>query len=204
MADYKAIKGWTIQTVSSDPSNITAGDIWYNSTLGKIRGAQLMSHFENMQTDFPDKIKEVRGKGLLTAFEMQNSPHLDGHHVSVELLKHGVYAKETHHSTVRIAPALTIKAWQIDNIAEETEGRARILFGWQLKLVAIVAFLWSLFQLWYASPLPFMVGFGVFIDVPARAIHLGFGLFLAFLLFPFHKKNRSKNCLLYTSPSPRD
>ena len=84
----------------------------------KIRGAQLMGHFENMQADFPDKIKEVRGKGLLTAFEMQNSPKLDGHHVSVELLKKGVYAKETHHSTVRIAPALTIEAWQIDNIAE--------------------------------------------------------------------------------------
>ena len=84
----------------------------------KIRGAQLMSHFEHMQKDFPDKIKEVRGKGLLTAFEMQNSPKLDGHLVSVELLKNGVYAKETHHSTVRIAPALTIEAWQIDNIAE--------------------------------------------------------------------------------------
>ncbi|MDP6852886.1 MAG: ornithine--oxo-acid transaminase [Candidatus Marinimicrobia bacterium] len=84
----------------------------------RIRGSQLMSHFENMQADFPDKIKEVRGKGLLTAFEMQNSPHLDGHHVSVELLKNGVYAKETHRSTVRIAPALTIEAWQIDNIAE--------------------------------------------------------------------------------------
>ncbi len=79
-----------------------------------------------------------------------------------------------------------------DNIAEETEGRARILFGWQLKLVACVAFIWSLFQLWYASPLPFILGFGVLIDVPARAIHLGFGLFLAFLLFPFYKKNRSK------------
>jgi len=85
-----------------------------------------------------------------------------------------------------------MKTNKTDNIADETEGRARILFGWQLKLVAIVAFIWSLFQLWYASPLPFMVGFGVFIDVPARAIHLGFGLFLAFLLFPFHKKNRSK------------
>ena len=84
----------------------------------KIRGAQLMNHFENMQIDFPDKIKEVRGSGLLTAFEMQDDPKLDGHHVSVELLKHGVYAKETHHSTVRIAPALTIEAWQIDNIAE--------------------------------------------------------------------------------------
>ncbi len=30
------------------------------------------------------------------------------------------------------------------------------------------------------------------IDVPARALHLGFGLFLVFLLFPFYKKNRSK------------
>ena len=85
-----------------------------------------------------------------------------------------------------------MKINKTDKIVEETEGRARILFGWQLKLVAFVAFIWSLFQLWYASPLPFMVGFGVFIDVPARAIHLGFGLFLAFLLFPFHKKNRSR------------
>ena len=75
-----------------------------------------------------------------------------------------------------------------NNIVEETEGRSRVLFGWQLKLVACVAFIWSLFQLWYASPLPFMVGFGVFIDVPARAIHLCFGLILAFLLFPFNKK----------------
>jgi len=84
----------------------------------KIRGGQLMSHFENMKSEFPDKIKEVRGRGLLTAFEMHDDPKLDGHQVSLELLKNGVYAKETHHSTVRIAPALTIEAWQIDNIAE--------------------------------------------------------------------------------------
>ena len=85
-----------------------------------------------------------------------------------------------------------MKIKKVDKIVEETEGRARILSGGQLKFVAVVAFLWSLFQLWYASPLPFIVGFGVFIDVPARAIHLGFGLFLAFLLFPLLKKNRSK------------
>ena len=84
----------------------------------KIRGAQLMSHFENMKNEFPDKIKEVRGLGLLTAFEMYDDPKLDGHQISLELLKNGVYAKETHHSTVRIAPALTIETWQIDNIAE--------------------------------------------------------------------------------------
>ncbi len=84
----------------------------------RIRGAQLMSHFNDIKAEFPDKIKENRGKGLLTAFEMHDSPHLDGHTVSVELLNKGVYAKETHHSTVRVAPALTIEAWQVDNIAE--------------------------------------------------------------------------------------
>ena len=84
----------------------------------KIRGEQLMSHFKNIQNDFPNKIKEVRGKGLLTAFEMYDSKHLDGHTVSVELLNNGIYAKETHHSTVRIAPALTIKPEHIDQIAD--------------------------------------------------------------------------------------
>ncbi|MBC8256636.1 MAG: aminotransferase class III-fold pyridoxal phosphate-dependent enzyme [Candidatus Marinimicrobia bacterium] len=93
----------------------------------KIRGGQLMSHFENMKSEFPDKIKEVRGYGLLTAFEMHDDPKLDGHHVSLELLKNGVYAKETHHSTVRIAPALTVEAWQIDNIAEAIYNVVKLL-----------------------------------------------------------------------------
>ena len=66
--------------------------------------------------EFPDKIKEVRGKGLLTAFEMHDDPKLDGHAVSVGLLNQGVYAKETHHTTVRLAPALTINKNQIDSL----------------------------------------------------------------------------------------
>ena len=85
----------------------------------KIRGTQLMNHFENLKNDFPDKIKEVRGKGLLTAFEMHDSEKLDGHVVSMELLKNGIYAKETHHSTVRIAPALTVTEEHIDQLGEK-------------------------------------------------------------------------------------
>jgi len=84
----------------------------------RIRGSQLLQHFDDLKNEFPDKIKEIRGKGLLTAFEMHNDKHLDGHIVSMELMNRGVYAKETHHSTVRIAPALTIKSWQIDDLAE--------------------------------------------------------------------------------------
>ncbi|WP_287324166.1 TRAP transporter permease, partial [Mesorhizobium sp.] len=47
-----------------------------------------------------------------------------------------------------------------------------------------VAVAWSLFQLWYASPLPFVFGFGILNDTEARAIHLGFALFLTFLAYP--------------------
>ena len=72
----------------------------------------------NIQKEFPDKIKEIRGKGLLTAFEMYNERHLDGHAVSLGLLKNGVYAKETHHTTVRIAPALTITSDQVNILSD--------------------------------------------------------------------------------------
>ena len=88
------------------------------SENARKKGEHLMSHLESIRRDFPDKIKEVRGKGLLTAFEMYDSNHLDGHNVSVQLLNHGVYAKETHRTTVRLAPALTIKRSQIDQLSD--------------------------------------------------------------------------------------
>ena len=83
----------------------------------EIRGAQLMNNLKDIQSYYPDKIKEVRGKGLLTAFEMFDEKHLDGHKVSVGLMDRGVYAKETHHTTVRLAPALTIESEQIETLS---------------------------------------------------------------------------------------
>ena len=61
------------------------------------------------------------------------------------------------------------------------------LNGLHLKVVAAIAIIWSLFQLWYASPFPFIFNFGMFKGLPARAIHLGFALTLAFLIYPFAK-----------------
>jgi TRAP transporter 4TM/12TM fusion protein len=61
------------------------------------------------------------------------------------------------------------------------------LTGIHLKIVAAIAIIWSLFQLWYASPFPFIFNFGMFKGLPARAIHLGFALTLAFLIYPFAK-----------------
>ena len=49
---------------------------------------------------------------------------------------------------------------------------------------------WSLYQLWIASPLPFVLGVGVWNDTQTRAIHLGFAVLLAFLAFPMLKSER--------------
>ena len=40
---------------------------------------------------------------------------------------------------------------------DEESGIKKNLQGWNLKLAATVAITWSLFQLWYASPLPFIL-----------------------------------------------
>jgi TRAP transporter 4TM/12TM fusion protein len=63
----------------------------------------------------------------------------------------------------------------------------RKLKGNHLKVVAAIAIIWSLFQLWYASPFPFIFNIGMFKGLPARAIHLGFALTLAFLIYPISK-----------------
>ncbi|HWA38778.1 MAG TPA: TRAP transporter permease [Burkholderiales bacterium] len=59
------------------------------------------------------------------------------------------------------------------------------------KAIFAVAVAWSLFQLWYASPLPFELGWGLLNDTEARSLHLGVGLLLAFLCFPMAKSQRA-------------
>ncbi len=71
---------------------------------------------------------------------------------------------------------------QVDTGARHPGGvPGKVLFG--------VPVAWSLFQLWYASPLPFLFGFGVFNNTEARAIHLAFAIFLAFTAFPAFKRS---------------
>ena len=63
----------------------------------------------------------------------------------------------------------------------------RNLKGLQLKIVASIAILWTVFQLWIASPFPFIFNFGMINGLPARAIHLGFALTLTFLIYPISR-----------------
>ena len=76
---------------------------------------------------------------------------------------------------------------KIKSKIQEDLSPTRNLTGLHLKIVASIAIIWSLFQLWYASPFPFWFNFGMFKGLPARAIHLGFALLLAFLIFPYSR-----------------
>src|SRR5215212_4008892 len=75
-------------------------------------------------------------------------------------------------------------AADLERIVAESDLGGRRPQGFAAHLLFAVALAWSLFQLWYASPLPFMLGFGVFGDTEARAFHLCFALFLAFTCYP--------------------
>ncbi len=75
-------------------------------------------------------------------------------------------------------------AAELDQLVKEADLGGREPGGAVGQALAVVAALWSLFQLWYASPLPFVLGFGIFNDTEARAIHLAFAVFLAFCAYP--------------------
>ena len=73
-----------------------------------------------------------------------------------------------------------------DKISEDLSP-TRNLAGPHLKIVASIAILWTAFQLWIASPFPFIFNVGMVNGLPARAIHLGFALTLTFLIYPISR-----------------
>ena len=70
-----------------------------------------------------------------------------------------------------------------DMIAESDTG-ARAPTGIPAKVLFYVPLAWAVFQLWYASPLPFLMNFGVLNDTEARSIHLAFAIFLTYTAYP--------------------
>ena len=76
----------------------------------------------------------------------------------------------------------------MDIVAEADTG-ARSPSGIPAKILWFVPLAWAGFQLWLASPLPFMLRFGIFNSTEARSIHLAFAIFLAYLAFPALKRS---------------
>ncbi|WP_227268491.1 TRAP transporter permease [Roseobacter weihaiensis] len=73
---------------------------------------------------------------------------------------------------------------ELDALVASSDTGGRGATGPVGVFLTCVALCWSLFQLWIASPIPFMVGWGVFNDTESRSIHLAFAMFLAFAAFP--------------------
>jgi ornithine--oxo-acid transaminase len=105
-------------TFGGNPLACAAGDaaldILVNEELDR-NSTNLGKYFiEQLNGIKSDKIKEVRGKGLLIGVEINLKPDETVRPLCEELMKQGVLAKDTHERTIRFAPPLTITKDEID------------------------------------------------------------------------------------------
>ncbi len=79
---------------------------------------------------------------------------------------------------------------QLQEMIAESDTGARNPTGAIPKIILYyVPLVWTLFQLWYASPLPFIFNIFVLNDTEARSIHLAFAVFLSYTAYPTLKKS---------------
>ncbi|HEY8356024.1 MAG TPA: TRAP transporter fused permease subunit, partial [Ramlibacter sp.] len=77
----------------------------------------------------------------------------------------------------------------LQELVAQSDTGARKPRGATGTLIFGAALAWAAFQYWYASPLPFALGWGILNDTEARAVHLAFALFLAFLAWPASRRS---------------
>ncbi|MDC1287031.1 TRAP transporter permease [Gammaproteobacteria bacterium] len=82
---------------------------------------------------------------------------------------------------------------ELQEMIAATDTGARSPAGGVGKLIIATAFAWSVFQLWIASPLPYMDVFSSWLPVlnntDTRSIHLAFAVALAFMAYPALKSS---------------
>lgn len=92
---------------------VAAINVLRNEKLSE-RSAELGAYFKEKLESLPkDKIKEVRGKGLLLAIEFTEKAGKAKPYVYA-MKERGILAKQTHETTIRFAPPLIITKEQID------------------------------------------------------------------------------------------
>ncbi len=77
----------------------------------------------------------------------------------------------------------------LETMVAEADTGGRKPTGFVKRLLFVIALCWSLFQIWYASPFPYLFNFGAFNDSQARVIHLCFAFLLAFTSFPAFRRS---------------
>ncbi|MBT3361463.1 MAG: TRAP transporter permease [Rhodospirillales bacterium] len=88
-----------------------------------------------------------------------------------------------------VTPATESTADNLEETLEDIESTGRKHGAQAAMIIGLIAAAWSIFQLWIASPIPFLINFAIITDVPARGVHLAFGLLLVYLIFPASKKS---------------
>ncbi|NOX37094.1 MAG: aspartate aminotransferase family protein [Calditrichaeota bacterium] len=73
-------------------------------------GAYLLNQLRNLQSEFPDRIKTVRGLGLMAAMEM----HQDTFPLVLKGLEKGIVLNSTAGNVLRFLPPLIVEASHID------------------------------------------------------------------------------------------
>ena len=84
------------------------------------------------------------------------------------------------------APAVPV---DVQQLVQEADLGGRTPSGRMRLLLFSTCVAWSLLQLWYASPLPYLFRVFVLNDTQMRSLHLAFAVFLAFLVYPFGKRS---------------
>lgn len=95
---------------------------------------------------------------------------------------------------------VTLRTESLEEMVAASDTGGRNPSGFAKYIIIVVAIVWSLFQIYYASPFPFLLqgwlnNLGLkFInvvvdDTRARSIHLAFALFLAYLSYPAGKNS---------------
>ncbi|MCA8928077.1 MAG: TRAP transporter permease, partial [Alphaproteobacteria bacterium] len=90
----------------------------------------------------------------------------------------------------------------LEDLVAATDTGGRQPLGWQAKALAGIALLWSLFQIYYASNIPFfltdLTGWNVTLNSDsARSIHLSFAMVLAALSYPLTPRSPRDRIPLY-------
>ncbi|KAK2437943.1 acetylornithine aminotransferase, mitochondrial [Trifolium repens] len=89
-------------------------------------GGELLGLLHKIQKQYPDHVKEVRGRGLFIGVELnsQNLSPVSGFELSEKLKERGVLAKSTHDTIIRFTPPLCISA---DEIQQGSKALADVL-----------------------------------------------------------------------------
>jgi ornithine--oxo-acid transaminase len=87
------------------------------------RSAKLGAHMHDRLSALPaSAVREVRGRGLWAGVEFASLP---GREACERLAERGILAKDTHGSTIRLAPPLVIEEQDLDWALDQIEEIAR-------------------------------------------------------------------------------